>query len=53
MARKRKAVEVITVDTKIVKDLNEPPKCFGCKEEYCLEFVCGEFFCKCQKSGIK
>ena len=49
MARKRKQkVEPIIIDKEFTSE-EIPPKCFGCKEDYCVPELCGEWFDKCFK----
>jgi hypothetical protein len=43
---KRKEVKRIVIEERIVKEVL-PPKCFGNKEDYCVEEYCGEWFEKC------
>jgi len=50
MARKRKQkVEPIVIDKEFTS-LEIKPKCFGCKEDYCLPELCGEnWYVICKK----
>lgn len=49
MARKRKKeVNKIIVDKKF-SEIEFQPKCFGCKESYCVPELCGDWYLKCTK----
>lgn len=51
MAR-RKDVKKIVIEERIVKEVL-PPKCFGNKEDYCVEEYCGEWFGKCIRKVVE
>lgn len=48
---KRKEVKKIIIEEKIIPE-KMPPKCFGNKEDYCREELCGEWFEKCQIKSL-
>jgi len=49
MARKRKQKVIPIVVDKEFKSEEMQPKCFGCKESYCLRELCGAWFDLCFK----
>ena len=49
MARKRKQKVIPIVVDKEFKSEELQPKCFGCKESYCLRELCGAWFDLCFK----
>jgi len=49
MAKKRKEVNKINIIIE-TKEEEEKPKCFGNKESYCKEKLCGKkWFCICEE----
>jgi hypothetical protein len=51
MAKKRKSYKKIEKVEDSVDVEESPPKCFGCKEEYCRPELCGKWFEKCVTSN--
>ena len=47
MAKKRKARKPLGVVVKDVKVEEQPPKCYGNKEEFCKRELCGKWFETC------